>query len=135
MASLKCKWISALYDLLSVIKFSKHCHASGAWFEDQACRLLLRRGLRLKTRNYRCRYGEIDLVMREQEILVFVEVRARTHDTFGGAAASIDAAKCRRLQRSAADYLQRNFSAPPPYRFDAVVFDGKQTPKWLQAII
>ena len=68
--------------------------------EDAALRLLQARGLVLLARNLACRHGEIDLAMRDGAVLVFVEVRAR-RDARGGAAASIGAAKQRRLAQAA----------------------------------
>lgn len=92
----------------------------GAQAEQLAAQFLLQRGLSLLHRNYRCRYGEIDLIMRDAGILVFVEVRLRSRSDFGGAAASIDSTKQARLFRTAQHYLtsQRHI---PPCRFDALL--------------
>ena len=73
--------------------------------ESLAAAFLEGRGLRILSRNYRCRFGEIDLVAESGATLVFVEVRARRSDTFGGPAASITAAKRRRLVAAARHYL------------------------------
>ena len=59
--------------------------------EDVACSFLQRNGLSLVERNYHCRYGEIDLIMHDDDTLVFVEVRYRNSNKFGDAAESIDA--------------------------------------------
>lgn len=68
--------------------------------------------------------GEIDLIMRERDgTLVFVEVRQRSRADFGGAAASVDAAKQRRIILAARHYLAR-LPASPPCRFDVVLVDG-----------
>lgn len=64
--------------------------ASGGAAEEQAARFLAHQGLDIVARNFRTRFGEIDLVAREGATLVFVEVRMRTSDRYGGAAASID---------------------------------------------
>ena len=86
--------------------------------EARACRHLEARGLRLVTRNFRCRRGEIDLVMEEGETLVFVEVRYR-HDTrFGRAEETVGRAKQARLLAAAALYLQREPTRVA--RFDVV---------------
>ncbi|WP_154584669.1 YraN family protein, partial [Bordetella pertussis] len=74
----------------------------GQAYESAALRWLARQGLRPLTRNLRCRAGEIDLAMRDGEVLVLVEVRARAHAGYGGAAASIGASKQGRLARAAA---------------------------------
>ncbi len=84
-----------------------------------------RQGLKLVERNYRCRFGEIDLIARDGNTLVFVEVRMRTSDKFGGAAASITAAKRGKLTRSARCYLA-GLRHPPACRFDALLVSGPQ---------
>ncbi|MCY7315671.1 MAG: YraN family protein [Rubrivivax sp.] len=112
--------------------------AQGPAAEDRALQELLRRGLTLVQRNYRvargpgARGGEIDLVMLAADgTLVFVEVRARTCSTQGGAAASVSAAKQRSLVFAAQHFLLR-YVAPPPCRFDVVAIDG-DTLQWLPA--
>ncbi len=92
----------------------------GAWAEDLACRHLLDQGLRLITRNYRCRYGEIDLVMRDAATIAFVEVRLRSRTDFGSGAESVDARKQARLLSSAEHYLQRHATLLADCRFDVV---------------
>lgn len=79
--------------------------------EAGACDYLQRQGLRLVERNYRCARGEIDLIMRDQETLVFVEVRYRASQRFGGAAASVDTRKQARLVAAALHYLQQHPAA------------------------
>lgn len=79
--------------------------------------------------NYRCRYGEIDIVAREGTLLVFVEVRTRTGTRFGKAVESINAAKKARLSRLARYYLTRELGREVPCRFDLVAIDiGGQSP-------
>ncbi|ODA06845.1 YraN family protein, partial [Achromobacter xylosoxidans] len=75
--------------------------------EEAALRLLQGAGLVLLARNLACPAGEIDLAMRDGDVLVFVEVRARRSDTYGGAAASIGRDKQARLARAAAHWLPR----------------------------
>lgn len=109
----------------------------GDGHEDAALRLLQRAGLVLLARNLGCRAGEIDLAMRDGDVLVFVEVRARRDDAFGGAAASIGRDKQARLARAAAHWLptlagRHWHGATPAARFDAVVFDGDRV-QWLRA--
>ena len=95
--------------------------------ERIAERFLTSQGLTLVARNYRCRFGEIDLIMRENETLVFVEVRMRKplrgKTDFGGALASITAAKQAKLVATAQHYLA-DIRHPPPCRFDAVLLNG-----------
>ncbi len=106
---------------------------SGRRAEERALAYLLQQGLRLVECNARNRRGEIDLVMRDGDTLVFVEVRLRASARFGGAAASINAAKQARLWRSAQHFLCR-YPAPPPCRFDAVCIDGADL-TWLRHIL
>jgi putative endonuclease len=91
--------------------------------EDAAATFLVARGLRLRERNWRCRFGEIDLVCEDGPALVFVEVRQRASAAFGGAAGSITAAKQARLVAAARQYLA-GLSRPPACRFDAVLVDA-----------
>ena len=97
-------------------------NSTGSEAEEQAAQHLLRQGLKILARNYRCRGGEIDLVCRDGATLVFVEVRLRTHHGYGGAAASITPAKQRRLVLAANHYLAGK--PLPACRFDAVLLDG-----------
>ncbi|GMQ96211.1 MAG: YraN family protein [Gammaproteobacteria bacterium] len=92
----------------------------GTWAEDLACRHLLEQGLRLVARNYRCRHGEIDLVMRDGPTIVFVEVRLRNRTDFGSGAESVDARKQAHVSSSAEHYLQRHATLLADCRFDVV---------------
>ena len=106
---------------------------TGAAGEDRALAHLQQQGLRLVERNFRCKTGEIDLIMRHDCVLVFVEVRARADARHGGAAASITPAKQQRLIRTAQFYLQRLRSVPA-CRFDVIAIDGDAL-HWLQNAI
>jgi putative endonuclease len=104
----------------------------GEMAEQVAAEFLSGRGLKLIERNYRCRFGEIDLIMRHGPTLVFVEVRYRRNDSFGGAAESITPAKREKLLRTARHYLA---SRPefPDCRFDAVLLGGDaKEPRWIE---
>ncbi len=106
---------------------------NGAQAENWAENYLLRHGLRLLARNYRCRWGEIDLIMQDGVVLVFVEVRQRQHADFGGALASIDSRKQQRLLLTAQHYLAGR-TYPPPCRFDVVVMEDAtgRNAQWLK---
>lgn len=80
-------------------------------------------GLSIVARNVRSRYGEIDLVAREHDTIVFVEVRLRRSERFGGASASITAAKRDRLIAAAESYLAK-LPRIPPCRIDALLLDS-----------
>ena len=101
--------------------------------ERAALEHLLEAGLRLHTTNFRCRSGEIDLVMIDRDELVFIEVRYRRSDAFGGAVQSVNAAKQRKLRMTAEYFMLQHpdvgekgcrfdvigaSGAPPEYRFD-----------------
>ncbi len=99
----------------------------GTPFEVRAGKLLQSAGLRILERNFSCKLGEIDLVCRDGDTLVFVEVRSRSHPHFASAAASVTPTKQRRLVATAQRYLQlRGLSERLPCRFDVVAFDGSQ---------
>ena len=98
----------------------------GAEGERLACRHLERHGLTLMQRNFRCKTGEIDLIMRDGDTTVFVEVRVRNNPGFGSGADSIDWRKQRKLTRTALYYLQCNRHLDKhPTRIDVVsISDG-----------
>jgi putative endonuclease len=99
--------------------------AAGSAFEQRACRELERSGLTLLARNYTTRYGELDLVMRDGDTVVFVEVRHRIRAGFGDAATSITAAKRAKLVQTAQLWLAANSRhAQQSCRFDVVTYDG-----------
>lgn len=104
---------------------------SGAQAEDAAARYLQQRGLQLVTRNYRSRFGEIDLILQDQETLVFVEVRMRSGSAFGGAAASVDVHKQSKLVRTAQHYLA-TLAHIPPCRFDVVLLSSPDAIEWVK---
>lgn len=89
-----------------------------------ACDYLRDRGLSIVARNVRSRFGEIDIVARDGDTLVFVEVRLRRSRGFGGAAESITPAKRARLLAAAQSYLA-TLGSEPACRIDAVLFDGE----------
>jgi len=99
----------------------------GRWAETLAFEHLQAAGLSEVTRNYRCRVGEIDLVMRDGPTLVFVEVRYRGRSDFGSGAASVGSRKQARLINSAQHFLQRNSTlAKANCRFDVIGVAGPQ---------
>lgn len=105
--------------------------ALGAEKERLAERFLAARGLRLVARNHRCRYGEIDLVMRDAGILVFVEVRFRRSSRFGTPVETVDRHKQRRLIAAAQHYLSVHPCALP-CRFDVLGIGGRDEIQWVR---
>jgi putative endonuclease len=108
---------------------------TGKSAEQTACDHLRRQGLELVEANYRCRHGEIDLIMRDGETTVFVEVRYRRSNRFGSSAESVDSRKQARLLASAAHYLQQHpRAARGACRFDVVALsshNGRQQLDWI----
>ena len=100
--------------------------------EARALAFLEQEGLTLVEKNFRCRTGEIDLIMRDGQVLVFIEVRSRKNQHFGGAAASVGPVKQQRLWRTASFYLLK-FPKPPVCRFDLVAIEGDDL-RWIKNI-
>ena len=92
----------------------------GAFGERAARRHLQRLGWRLLAANYRSDFGEIDLIFRDRTCLVFVEVKARSSEEWSRPADAVDAAKQRRISRTAFDYLRRLGAPAARFRFDIV---------------
>jgi putative endonuclease len=92
--------------------------------EDLACEELTRRGYAILARRYRTRFGEIDIVARDDSVLVFVEVKARRSRRCGGAVEAVTSWKRRRLAAIALDYLARANRLDARCRFDVVAIDG-----------
>ena len=93
--------------------------------EQHACDYLQRRGLRLLRRNFRCRGGEIDLIMQHHDTLVFIEVRYRRRTAWGRAAETISPGKQSRLIRCAQHYINRYRQWNTAARFDVVCIEGE----------
>lgn len=93
--------------------------------EDTACRYLQQQGLKLVERNYHCRQGEIDLIMRDDITTVFVEVRYRASRSYGSAAETVTSRKQGKILASAQHYLQQNKrAANQPCRFDVIALSA-----------
>lgn len=106
--------------------------------EQQALIYIQQQGLKMIDRNFNCRLGEIDLIAQERDTLVFIEVRARSHQQWGGASASVDYRKQRKICKAAAYYLSKHPRFQHrPCRFDVIAFDnladgntGDSCPVW-----
>ncbi len=108
--------------------------AQGAAAEELALRYLEAQGLTLVMRNFRCRTGELDLIMRDGGSLVFVEVRSRRYVRYGTPAESVTRAKQQKLLRAATFYLQRQ-RLDLPCRFDVVAIlrpGGEPHIEWIR---
>ena len=104
----------------------KRAAASGVAAEDVAAGFLARQGLEVVERNFRVRGGEIDLICEDGRTLVFVEVRLRGSDKFGGAAASITQRKQQRIILATRHWLSQHGDAfaNRNCRFDCIVMDA-----------
>ena len=126
----------AAYSKLRMASSLSPAQQQGQLAEDAALAFLQARGLRLIERNARFSVGEIDLILLDQDTLVFVEVRQRKSDAFGGAAQSIDRRKMEKCALAAQCWLKRNRQlAESPCRFDAVLLTGRENGwriEWLQ---
>lgn len=97
-----------------------HNKDKGLYFEKMARDWLQQRGLRLLEQNYRGRFGEIDLIMLDDDTLCFIEVKYRYSQSFGGAAYSIPVSKQRKITQTALAYVQQH----PEYQRHALRFDA-----------
>ena len=106
-------------------------NVTGAWGEALAAEYLRKKRYKILATNYRCRFGEIDLIAANRKYLVFVEVKLRKSDRFAGALEFVDQRKQDRLRTTAASYLSECPTALQP-RFDVVEIyapNGTQTVK------
>lgn len=86
---------------------------------------LEQRGLKLITSNYRCKFGEVDLIMSDEDVLVFIEVRYRKKSDYGDGVATVDRFKRNKIKKAAVHYLQKNdLYDEVPCRFDVVSVSG-----------
>ncbi len=119
----------------SPTKSSSTTRQQGQQAESLAQHHLEQRGLRFITRNYRCKAGEIDLIMADRDSIVFIEVRLRNNPRFGSGAESVDQRKQRKLTATALHYLQRHpDQAKRPARFDVVAISTQQNQADIQWI-
>ncbi len=100
--------------------------------EKIACEYLVSNGLELVASNYHSRYGEIDLIMKDGGVLVFIEVRYRRNKNFGGASMSVTPAKQRKIALTALQFLQKNNKTELPCRFDVVALGENET-QWIKS--
>lgn len=110
-----------------------HRKSKGNKAETQACAYLQAKGLKLITKNFSTKSGEIDLIMDDNDTLVFIEVRYRKNTDFGGAAASVTPKKQQRIIKAALAYQQH--SAPQSaMRFDVIAIEGSEMKiEWIKS--
>jgi putative endonuclease len=100
----------------------------GSYYEEMACLFLQKKGLTLLAKNFRHRQGEIDLIMRQDHTLVFVEVRYRKKDFFGSAEESITYRKQQSIISTAKYFLMKNKLWDSACRFDAITIKPSKQP-------
>jgi len=99
--------------------------------EAIAAKHLAQKGLMLLEQNYHSRFGEIDLIMRDQNTLVFIEVRQRSSNRLGGALASVDRRKQQKIILTAQHYLSKH-PGDSPCRFDVIALDKDHQIQWVK---
>lgn len=105
-------------------------HKIGQRAELKACLYLQKQGLKLIRQNYTCFHGEIDLIMRDKEDIVFIEVRCRSRIDYGRSAETITLAKQKKIIRAATHFLQKNeWLYKVCSRFDVIAIERKDN-KW-----
>lgn len=103
--------------------FDKTTRQIGNRGEDLACEYLKKQGYKILGRNFYIRGGEIDIIAKDKDTLVFVEVKARFSDKFGLAREAVTSWKIRSLIKSAEVYIAKNRLGSVGYRFDLVAID------------
>lgn len=96
---------------------------TGALGEKLAKEFLIQKGYRILDTNYRCFYGEMDIIAQQGDCLVFIEVRTRTGHSFGSPEESITDAKMEKLRATAAGYRQTHENLPAQWRIDVVAVE------------
>jgi putative endonuclease len=117
--------------VLTTIKQKAAHLLRGKSAEDQAYEFLVGKGLKLVNRNYRCKQGELDLIMTDQKTLVIVEVRYRKSDAYGSALESVTPSKQAKIITATQHYLS-TLKSDCPLRFDVVAISGNGDISWIQ---
>ena len=103
----------------------------GVSAEEQAHQFLINKGLKPVCRNYRCKQGELDLIMTDHQTLVIIEVRFRQTDRYGSAVESVTRTKQSRIIAATQCYLSSQ-SGDRPVRFDVIAISGNGKVEWIQ---
>ncbi len=106
----------------------------GSLYEGKALEFLEKRGYRLLVKNFRSKYGEIDIIVKKGCLTVFVEVKYRKNNRFGSGTEAVDKRKQRRIYLTAMKYIQNNNLKDADFRFDLISFD-KEELLWNRNII
>jgi len=122
----------ALWNNLPFAKAKAAHLQKGEGAEQLALEYLRQQGLQLVSSNFRCKFGELDLVMREGQTLVIVEVRYRQSEQFGGAVASVTRQKQARIIAATQHYVIINQLSQCAMRFDVVAIAGDNRINWIK---
>ncbi len=106
--------------------------AQGEKAEHMALQYLQGQGLTIVSQNYRCKQGEIDLIMHDEDFLVFVEVRYRKNGQYGSALETITPVKQSRIIAATHHYLVSHRLSNQPVRFDVVAMTGEKQLNWVK---
>ena len=104
----------------------------GEWGEQQALSYLLDQGYRLLARNLHIDHCELDLVMKDRDVIVFIEVKTRVSLTFGAPEEAISFRKQSRLQKAAWGYLEQSNQLHSPWRIDVVAIEATKNRELLR---
>jgi putative endonuclease len=115
------------------MKYMKN-REKGTLYEEKALEFLKGRGYQLLTRNFYSKYGEIDLIVKKDCFIVFVEVKYRKNDFFGSGMEAVNKKKQRRIYLTAMKYIQNNNLEDADFRFDLISFSGEKL-TWNRDII
>lgn len=107
----------------------------GEYFENLALNFLEKEGFSLLEKNFYCKYGEIDIILRKSDLIVFVEVKQRSSKNFGTGFDAISYTKQKKMYLTAQNFLYRHSLENFNFRFDAVVFDEKGNCHWIKNIM
>lgn len=110
----------------------KNSRETGEASEKKAEQFLKKQGMKVIARNYSCKHGEIDLIMEDKDSLVFVEVRFRRCDDYGGALSSVTPSKQNKIKRSALHFLlNKKLYEKHPVRFDVIAL-SETNQNWIK---
>ncbi len=107
----------------------------GEYFEKLALNFLISHGFTLLKKNYYSKFGEIDLILQKDDLIVFVEVRQKSTCFYGSPFESITTGKQRKIYLTSLDYIRRNNLTNFNFRFDAVIFNSYNKLEWEKSIM
>lgn len=107
----------------------------GEYFEKLALNFLEKNNFTLLSKNFYCKYGEIDIIAQKEDLIIFVEVKQRSSLKFGNGLEAINFQKQRKIFLSAQYFLYKNHLENFNFRFDAITFDNNNQCEWIKNIM